>query len=148
MTISIDDLKGFDFSKKYLKIHENFTIRKEGKQVDFKIEEHESDEKKLFLIEYKYFTNNNLIIRKTPYKNPFEIFQEVEKDITKSDEKLNSQAILIKKLLEIYNPDFDCWEEITRDLTGEVNILKLYPNYESSENPSGFIKRRVSQIFR
>ena len=145
MTISIDDLKGFDFSKKYLKIHENFTIKIKGKQVDFKIIEREYDGKKIYSIEYKYFTNNNLITRNTRYKNPFEIFHEIEKDITKSNEKLNSQAILIKKLLEIYNPDFDCWEEITRDLTGEVNILKLYPNYKSSKIPQDLSKEELAK---
>ena len=42
MSVSVGDLKGFDFSKKYLHISKNFSLIKEDMKVDFKIEKDRS----------------------------------------------------------------------------------------------------------
>ena len=120
MTISINDLKGFDFSDKYLNIHENFSIKKDGKQVDFKIvksENYYGDNIDRYWVEYKYHSNCELIKESQHYKNPFEIFNIVENDIVKSDKILSQKFILIKNILEEFNPDFDKWGELTKKLT-------------------------------
>lgn len=132
MSISIDDLKGFDFSDKYLNIHENFTIKENGKQIDYKIFKKERygsiDE---IWIEYKYLSNKKYIVRTTPYKNPFEIFREAEFDIQRLNNKFDGQTFLIKNLLEDFNGDFNDWEKLTEDLSSDTDLLKFFPNYES-----------------
>ena len=145
MSISIKDLTGFDFSDKYLNIHETFTIEKDGKQVDFKIVKEGHDDIDEYSIEYKYYTNNRLMKRNVSYKNPFTIYREVEKDILKLEDKLNRHAILIKNTLEDFNPDFDNWMELTESLSSEIDLLKLFPNYKSSKIPQDLSKEGLAK---
>ena len=141
MDISVNDLKGFDFSEKYVTIHEKFFINFRGKQIDFKIIKNDYNQ---IWIQYKYYAENQVVKNSIPFKNPFEIFNEVEESIVQSDEKLNHKSILIKKLLEDLNPDFDNWNELTKKLSGEVNFIELYPNYESSKFPQNLSKEELS----
>lgn len=148
MSVSINDLKGFDFSDKYLNIHEKFSIKKDGKQVDFKIvksEKYHEDDIDKYFIEFEYRTVNRLIKRSQHYRNPFEVFREVENDIIKSNNIFNQKSFLIKIVLTEFNPKFDKWEELTRVLTSEVDILKLYPNYKSSKIPQDLSKEELAE---
>ena len=148
--ISINDLKGFDFSKKYLKISENFSIKINGKQVDFKIEpkdRHYNPDVTGYFIKYEYMGNNRLIKQGCDFRNPFEIFKEVERDIMKSDEELNQKTMLIKNCLKEFSPDFDRWDELSKKLTSNVNILELYPNYKSSKIPQNLSKKDLAKYF-
>ena len=150
MSVSLNDLKGFDFSDKYFHVHEKFSIKKDGKEVDFKIikrKKFNGDEKDIYLIEYEYYTNIQLMKRSTYYKNPLEIFNEVEKDIVKSDNKLNTNAIQIENSLKEFFPDFDDWNELSYDLFSEVDILGLYPEYKSSKIPQDLSKENLAKYF-
>ena len=147
MSILIKDLKGFDFSDKYLNIHEKFSIKKDGKQVDFKIIKSEYGDVDEYRIEYNYHAAGRLINRSQHYKNPFEIFREVEDDIIKSDNIFNQKSILIKNFLIEFNPNFDKWDELTKELTSKVDILKFHPNYKSSKVPQDLSKEELSEYF-
>lgn len=148
MSVSINDLKGFDFSDKYLKVHEKFSIIKDGKQVDFKIvnsEKFHDDDIDEYWIEYEYHAAGQLIHRSQHYKNPFEIFNSVENDIVKSDDIVHKKSILIKNILEEFNPNFDRWDELTKKLSSKINILEFYPNYQSSKIPQDLSKEELAE---
>ena len=145
MSILISDLKGFDFSGKYLRIHEEFSIKEDGKQVDFKIDKDGDYDSDQYWIEFTYYTNNRIMHQSRQYNNPFLYFKEVENFIEKNDKFNNQKTILIKNALEEFNPDFVKWDELTNRLSSEIDILKLFPDYKSSKIPQDLSKKDLAK---
>ena len=145
MNISINDLKGFDFSNKYLNIDENFYIRIDGKQVNFNIVENEYGTDDEYMLKYEYYDKFRLVKSSSFLKNPFDIFREVEKNIVKSESILDNKSFLIKHILKDFNPNFNDWTELSKKLSEDVNLLKLFPNYKSSKIPQNLSKKDLAK---
>lgn len=143
MSVSVGDLKGFDFSKKYLHISKNFSLIKEDMKVDFKIEKDRSGDGN-YMLSYSY-PPNKLIRGSFDFRNPFGLLKHIENSILENKKHADGRVSMIKKALTGFNPNFNEWDDLYKKLSSDSNLLKLYPNYNSSKIPQDLSKEELAK---
>ena len=142
MSVSIKDLKGFDFSKKYLYITKNFSLIKDGMKIDFKIEKNSNKDGE-YILSYSYHSNK--FGGSFSFRNPFGVLACIKNSILENERRANKKVLIIKKALNGFNPNFNEWDDLYEKLASDFNLLKLYPNYKSSKIPQDLSKKELAK---